>query len=249
MSENENKRRLMSIGNRVKLRREKMGLTQEQFADKYGYARTTLAKLEAGLRDFKSTEIIALAEQLKVSCDYLLGRSRAAAPDDFIQEVVSRYGLTEQALQLLECLNSSLDIDIAEKERISTKQIEFEDRLRDIMNGNAIPKRFPVALEKEEWEILLLIWQEETNRQALSMLNDLLTASTGREWETYGCLILTTIYNYCRREFSDVQQVHRGVTGSAYYTLTSEQQRSIELLRLNDIIAELRNKLINDDKK
>jgi transcriptional regulator with XRE-family HTH domain len=101
MSENDNKRRLMSIGQRVKSAREDMNLTQEQFADKFAYARTTLAKLEAGLRDFKSTEIITLAEQLDVSCDYLLGRSRAAAPDNFLQEVVTRYGLSEQALQEL----------------------------------------------------------------------------------------------------------------------------------------------------
>ena len=75
MSENGSKQRLRSIGSRVKLAREKMDLTQEQFADKYGYARTTLAKLEAGHRDFKSTEIVTLAEQLGVSCDYLLGRT------------------------------------------------------------------------------------------------------------------------------------------------------------------------------
>ncbi|MDR1605381.1 MAG: helix-turn-helix domain-containing protein [Gracilibacteraceae bacterium] len=101
MGENGNKRRLMDIGWKVKKARENMGLTQEQFAAKFGYARTTLAKLEAGLRDFKSTEIATLAEQLNVSCDYLLGRSRAAAPDDFMQEVVSRFGLSEAALQIL----------------------------------------------------------------------------------------------------------------------------------------------------
>ena len=71
------KERLIAIGNRVKVVREAMDLTQEEFANRYGYARTTLAKLEAGLRDFKSTELVTLAEQLNVSCDYLLGSSHA----------------------------------------------------------------------------------------------------------------------------------------------------------------------------
>jgi len=69
----ENQKKLTEIGSRLKLAREEAGLTQEQFAERYGYARSTLGKLEAGLRDFKSTEIIMLAKQLGMSCDYLLG--------------------------------------------------------------------------------------------------------------------------------------------------------------------------------
>jgi transcriptional regulator with XRE-family HTH domain len=234
MSENNNKRRLISIGSKIKEARDKMGLTQEQFADKYGYARTTLAKLEAGLRDFKSTEIITLAEQLNVSCDYLLGRSRAQAPDNFMQEVVTRYGLSEKALQFLERLNASLDIDNVEKDRITAQQIAFED------------SAFNPALTAEEFQTLIAIDQDETNKQALSMLNDILTASTGREWETYGLQILTAIYNYCRREFSDVEQVQHGISGRTTYTLAADVQRNIELYNLNNILARLRDKLTEE---
>jgi transcriptional regulator with XRE-family HTH domain len=234
MSENDNKRRLISIGYKVKEAREKMGLTQEQFADKYGYARTTLAKLEAGIRDFKSTEIITLAEQLNVSCDYLLGRSRAAAPDNFMQEVVTRYGLTEQALQFIERLNAPLDIDSVEYERIAAKQKAHDD------------SPFNHAPTQEEFQTIIAIDQDETNKQALSILNELLTASTGREWETYGLQILTTIYNYCRREFENVEQVQHGITGRTSYTLTADTQRNIELYNLNDILARLRDKLTKE---
>jgi transcriptional regulator with XRE-family HTH domain len=101
MKESKNKSPLELIGERVQLKRKELGLTQEQFADKYGYPRTTLAKLEAGLRDFKSTELLKLAEQLDVSCDYLLGRTRAAAADDLTQAVVEHYGLSEEALKVL----------------------------------------------------------------------------------------------------------------------------------------------------
>jgi transcriptional regulator with XRE-family HTH domain len=117
MSENGAKAKLLEIGWRVKKAREAMGLTQEQFADKYGYPRTTLAKLESGHRDFKSTEIVTLAEQLNVSCDYLLGRSRAAAPDDLYQEAVKRFGLAEETLQALELIRRGADFGV-ERDKI-----------------------------------------------------------------------------------------------------------------------------------
>lgn len=102
MIENANtKTQLLSIGCRVKEARQDMGLTQEQFADKFGYARVTLAKLEAGIRDFKSTEIITLAEQLNVSCDYLLGKTDVKSPDTNIQAISDYTGLSKEAIEIL----------------------------------------------------------------------------------------------------------------------------------------------------
>jgi transcriptional regulator with XRE-family HTH domain len=252
MCEKENKKRLLSIGYRVKEARDKMGLTQEQFADKYGYARTTLAKLEAGHRDFKSTEIITLAEQLNVSCDYLLGRTRAAAPDDFIQEVVARYGLNEQALQLLERLNTYFDIDSAEKNRIIEKQKAFESAMEKIRQNDIdfieSLKTLSVTphLTKEEWRMLENFMQEETNEHNLNILNALLVAPTGYEWETYGCLILNFIYNYCCHDYVDVEQVRHGTTGKSTYKLPADDQREVQLKKLDDKIREFRKALIKE---
>jgi len=101
MNDKSNKSPLELIGERVQAKRNELNLTQEQFAEKYGYPRTTLAKLEAGLRDFKSTELLTLAEQLGVSCDYLLGRKMIKAPDNITQAANERYGLSEEALKNL----------------------------------------------------------------------------------------------------------------------------------------------------
>lgn len=242
-----NKRRLKSIGSKVKLAREGMGLTQEQFADKFGYARTTLAKLEAGLRDFKSTEIIKLAEQLNVSCDYLLGRTRAAAPDDFIQEAVSRFGLSEMALELLGRLNAPIDIESAERDRIVQKQsicayaLSLESGFFGTDDGRRIIEES--ALTSEELHTYAAIVQSEVNKQILSMLNDIFTASTGREWETYGMMVLAAIYDYCWYEFADIVQPLSTVSGRATYTLTPDMQRQCKLLELNNIVAQLRDVL------
>lgn len=96
----ENKKRL-SIGNIIAKEREKMGLTQEEFADKFGYARTTLAKLEAGIRDIKSTEIVTLAKQLNVSCDYLLCRTDDVRGNADVMAVEQRLGLDPEAQDAL----------------------------------------------------------------------------------------------------------------------------------------------------
>jgi len=53
-----------------------------------------------------SDNLKTIAEYFNVSCDYLLGRSRAAPPDDFIQEAVRRYRLPVEALNALEILLS-----------------------------------------------------------------------------------------------------------------------------------------------
>jgi transcriptional regulator with XRE-family HTH domain len=133
MRDKENKSPLELIGERVQLKRKEMGLTQEQFAEKYGYPRTTLAKLEAGLRDFKSSELLALAEQLGVSCDYLLGRTRVEAPDDFIQEAVKRLGLSEAALRELSDMPSADGLPLASFERyLALRRCASTKNIRDV---------------------------------------------------------------------------------------------------------------------
>ena len=92
---------LKKIGNRIKELRESKGWTQEILAEKLNIARNTLTKLEGGFRDFKTTELINIAKVLEVSTDYLLGRTRVAAPDEFLQTVGERYGLSDKALKVL----------------------------------------------------------------------------------------------------------------------------------------------------
>ncbi|MCL2638594.1 MAG: helix-turn-helix domain-containing protein, partial [Oscillospiraceae bacterium] len=59
--------------------------------------RVTISQWENGSRDIKTGNMVALAEYFGVSCDFLLGRTRTTAPDDFMQETVARFGLNEQA--------------------------------------------------------------------------------------------------------------------------------------------------------
>lgn len=49
------------------------GFTQEELAALVGISRTAIARYESGDIEPKLKNLIAIAEQLNVSCDYLLG--------------------------------------------------------------------------------------------------------------------------------------------------------------------------------
>lgn len=60
------------IGARIKELREKHGMTQTELAEKLFTSRETVNMWERGARDIKAGMIVAIAEALKTTCDYLL---------------------------------------------------------------------------------------------------------------------------------------------------------------------------------
>ncbi len=60
------------IGSRIRELREKRGMTQSELATKLLTSRETVNMWERGSRDIKTGMIIALADALQTSCDYLL---------------------------------------------------------------------------------------------------------------------------------------------------------------------------------
>jgi transcriptional regulator with XRE-family HTH domain len=64
----------MSIGDRIRSRRQELGLSQHDLADQTGVSRPTIAQLETGVRLTMNTDTAkALARGLGVSVDYLIG--------------------------------------------------------------------------------------------------------------------------------------------------------------------------------
>lgn len=237
-------------GKIIKELRESAGESQEQLANALNAPnRETIARWENGSRDLKREHIIAIAQHFNVSSDYLLGLSRAAAPDNFVQEVVNRYGLTESALNTLEHLNAPLDFDEKEKNRVIKKQKHVSDSVEsgEIFESTENGKISLIkSLTEEEKLKLFSILQMETNKQILSILNDILTVSTGREWETYGMQILNTIYNYCRGKYENVEIKRNDLAGTTYYEISADTQRNMELYTLNNILTEMRNTLTTE---
>jgi repressor LexA len=63
----------MNLGERIKLRREQLGMSQEELAQKLGYkSRSTIARIESGENDLNQTKIKSFAEALNTVPGYFL---------------------------------------------------------------------------------------------------------------------------------------------------------------------------------
>ena len=64
----------MELYTRIKARREKLGMSQEELATKLGYkSRSTINKIEMGKNDITQSKIIAFANALQTTPSYLMG--------------------------------------------------------------------------------------------------------------------------------------------------------------------------------
>ena len=63
----------MTLGDRIRLRREELRISQEELATRLGYkSRSTIAKIESGENDLTQSKIVAFAEALNTSAGGLL---------------------------------------------------------------------------------------------------------------------------------------------------------------------------------
>ena len=70
----------MDLGEKVRQRREELGMTQEELSLKMGYkSRASINKIENG-RQVSPKIIVRLAEELKVSAAYLMGYEEEKKP-------------------------------------------------------------------------------------------------------------------------------------------------------------------------
>jgi transcriptional regulator with XRE-family HTH domain len=171
-------------------------------------------------------KLVKIANRFGVTTDYLLGLSDVSKPDISAQAASVRYGLTGQALEALERLNTPYNVESSERVRI-LKVFERGFEYKDHPNENYLT--------------ISQVWEDELKKQALSILSDMLSADEGLE-ESYGMRILNAIYDYCRREFVYVKQPPTTPVSTST-GITSYMQRQCKLLELNQWVKELRDKL------
>lgn len=64
----------MTIGERIKVRREELGMTQEELAKKLGYkSRSSINKIELNGRNLTQTKIKEIADALQTTPSYIMG--------------------------------------------------------------------------------------------------------------------------------------------------------------------------------
>ena len=65
---------MSELSTRVRLRREELGLSQEQLAQRMGYrSKSSITKLEKGVNDIPQAKLEELAAALETTPAYLLG--------------------------------------------------------------------------------------------------------------------------------------------------------------------------------
>ena len=94
---------LFSLAGKIKLLREKAGLTQSELARLLGLSRSGVNAWEMGLSVPSTQYIVELAKRFNVSTDYLLGMENTST--------ISVKGLTQKQVSVLldtvECLKNS----------------------------------------------------------------------------------------------------------------------------------------------
>ena len=64
---------MTDFGKKVKARREELGMTQEELAEKLGYkTKSTIAKIECGINDPVLSRVSAFAEALNTTVSYFM---------------------------------------------------------------------------------------------------------------------------------------------------------------------------------
>lgn len=63
---------LISIGNRIRARREALNLTRELFSERIGITPKFCADIETGVKGFSIKTLVKLSESLGVTTDYIL---------------------------------------------------------------------------------------------------------------------------------------------------------------------------------
>lgn len=92
---------MSTIGSRIRVRREELGLSQDELAKKLGYkSRSSINKIELDQRNLTQSKIKAIADALATTPAYIMGWSEAdEKPDieefqtaDLLTQIINQYG-------------------------------------------------------------------------------------------------------------------------------------------------------------
>lgn len=97
----------MTIGERIKQKRNELKLSQRELCKRMGYSdHSTIAKIEAGKVDIPQSRIVQFSEALGVSIAYLMGWEEAEKNNDIITDAVIKMRTNADFLSVVECLLS-----------------------------------------------------------------------------------------------------------------------------------------------
>lgn len=88
---------MTDIGRRIKIKRDALGMSQEELAKRLGYKnKSSIAKIETGINDITQSKVVEFAEVLKTSVAFLMGWDE---PEQSSIDELSKYGIKPIATQ------------------------------------------------------------------------------------------------------------------------------------------------------
>lgn len=100
---------MTTIGQRIRARRNELGLSQRELAARLGYNdHTTLTRIEAGKVDLTQSRIVQFAKVLDVTTGYLMGWDQE--PED-LADVTAQVLLNPELLRMVEQYLSLPEVD------------------------------------------------------------------------------------------------------------------------------------------
>ena len=93
----------MEIGERIKLRREELGMSQAELAKKVGYtSRSSIAKVETNANGMVQSKVIAFAKALQTTPAYLMGwEETTIKKNDTIADIILKLRSNEELLKIV----------------------------------------------------------------------------------------------------------------------------------------------------
>lgn len=85
---------MSTIGNRIRKRREELGLSQDELGKRIGYkSRSSINKIELGHRNLTQSKIKAIADALETTPSYIMGwDDNNPQLDALIEEILRKLG-------------------------------------------------------------------------------------------------------------------------------------------------------------
>jgi transcriptional regulator with XRE-family HTH domain len=96
----------MTIGDRIRYRREELGYSQDELARRLGYkSRSSINKIEKDASGLPQTKIAAIANALNTTPSYIMGWEETQKKNDTLTDIILRMRTDDEFLSACESLN------------------------------------------------------------------------------------------------------------------------------------------------
>lgn len=96
----------MKIGERIKYRREQLGLSQDELARRLGYkSRSSINKIEKDASGLPQSKIVAIANALQTTPAFIMGWEETQKKNDALTDIVVRLRADDEFLSLVDGIN------------------------------------------------------------------------------------------------------------------------------------------------